>query len=145
MLWLMAGAALAKGAYDAYQGQEQAKDAEESGRASAALIREETAEEVRRLERENDYVMGRVRALQGASGIQANTGTAKIYRDAMQGEMQREIDWTKRAGESRAKIAHDTGQYTASAAKSRGASSLIGSGIRALSYADNYYGWTSKN
>jgi len=136
MVWVMAVVAAAKGINSLVQGNKQAKAAKKAGRESAAIIREQTAEAVRRAERQQKYVMGETTAGIAASGIHMS-GSAKSYRDSMYEEMERNIAWTQRAGDMQAQQALKQGGYAASAAKAQGISGAIGA---AGSIAEIMYG-----
>lgn len=123
-------------------GAKRSKDNQEAaGRASAELIRKETAEEVRLMERENEYLLGQTSARTGASGIQMS-GTAEMYRTSMSEEMDRAVEWAKDAGEARADYALKSGSYAGKTAMRSGISSAIGyaGGIANAGYDAGWWG-----
>ena len=142
MVWVMAGIALAKGISSLVQGNKQAKAAKKAGRESAALIRKETTETVRRMDRDNKYILGESKAMSAAGGIH-DTGSTYDYRKSLEEEMTRAIDWTQQAGESRAKQAYKSGQYVASSAKSAGISGGLDSASKIYGLGSEAGWWGS--
>jgi hypothetical protein len=78
--------------------------AKKAARANAALIRMETAETVRRMERSNTRLGKQAEAASFGSNV-LMTGSNQRYIQDMQSEMARELRWTKEAGERAAKAA----------------------------------------
>lgn len=85
--------------------------ARKAGRAAAALIREEGAESLRRMERTQQFRVGAFRAGVAASGLlldKSSTGSALVQ---LEKEYQRQRDWFVRTNEQRARVARSSGNY----------------------------------
>ena len=114
------------GAYTAYKGAGEAKDAaqeqaykeKEMARESAAAIEAETAESVRRAKDKAAKVEGENRARAGGSGV-TMAGSLGIGLDAMSEEHSRQIDWMGKAGASKARMALMGGDMRSAAASAR--------------------------
>lgn len=136
MVWL---AAIGAGVSIA-GGYKASKKAKKAGRYNANLIRQETAEAVRRSKAQLSETLGYTRAAIAASGVQMS-GSAKAYTEAIDIEGRKQIGWIEKAGGLRAKAAKRSGTYIAGQAFSQGLQSGINQGISAF----NYYQYTSPN
>lgn len=107
-------------------GRQQQEAAERAGYAAAQLIRAETAEEIRRTQREFDYVFGQQRAILGASGVALTAGTPATQQQALRTEQSLQLAWIQRAGDLRRRAAERSGQYVGKQAFAQGVASGIG-------------------
>ena len=82
--------------------------AKQAGSSNAAADRAEAAESARREEVQNEETQARGRAAAAASGVTTG-GTPSLFLEAQEAEGKRQIDWLKRAGESRAKSSEREG------------------------------------
>ncbi len=76
--------------------------AKTAGESNAAAERAEAAEAARREEVQNEQLQARGRAAAAASGV-APGGTPSSFLEEQEAEGSRQVDWLRRAGESRAK------------------------------------------
>lgn len=117
-------ASIGVSALGAYSGRKSAKKAAKAakkrGRANYALIMDETREEVRRANLMNERQRTNYTNIIGASGVSAKSGTVRSTYRNMINEQDRQVDWTKRAGEQRAKVAKMQASYVAGQAKAQG-------------------------
>lgn len=97
--------------------------AREAGRANYDLIKMETAEQVRRIEMQNESRLGLLNARIGASGVKAR-GTPTVVRQAMEKEQAMQLDWTQKSGDSRAIAAKKQGSYIGAQAQAQGQSAM---------------------
>lgn len=134
MEFVAAGAA-AVGAVSSIIGGNKAKDAaREAGRANATLIQSETAEQLRRTRLQFEQQLGTTRAFIGASGVRMDVGTPKRYLNYMRQEQNRQLDWTQKAGDMRARAARKQGSYVGSQAFNQG----LAGGFAGISSAAGY-------
>lgn len=133
MVWWLAAAQGVLQIAGGIQGQQRA---EEAGRRAVALIREETAEEIRRTRREFDVVFGQQQAILGVSGARTTIGTPYVQTEALRQEQSLQLAWLERAGELRARAAEASGQYVAQQQFASG----VGGGLQAFGQAyQSYY------
>lgn len=95
-----------------YGGVEGAKAAEQAGKEASTLIRQETAESVRRSKAQNRQVEGATVATVGGSGVKMS-GSTQNYYNAMVLENQSQTDWLQYSGDKRAEQAIKQGGYVA--------------------------------
>lgn len=95
----------AMSAREQYKAGEQAKDI---GRANAAAIAAETEERVRVVQEENRRRESAARARAAASGLSG--ASSEIYINALMETGRQDIDWLRKAGESRESAALSEGQ-----------------------------------
>ena len=137
------GVGLALAAYQTFSALRSKKKAKRAGKKAARLIMEETQETLRRLKLDQKNTLGTLTARAGASGVRMGGSTA-AYRDRMTMEMQQELDWTLRAGQTRARQAKKQGGYVGQAAGNQGVSSalsILGS-VAETGYNANWWGGT---
>ena len=99
--------------------------AKKAGKIAANLVREETAEELRRMDRDFAQLEGRAVTSVGASGIHMDGSSLNVIKD-MESEFGRQREWTERSGEMRAKQARSSGNATASNIRYSGLSQAVG-------------------
>lgn len=104
--------------------KKSAKAAKEAGKAQAALIREETTEELRRMDRDFEQLKGTAMATIGASGLQMEGSAALVMAD-LESEIGAQREWTERAGGMRAYAAIKGASATASNIRAAGISQAI--------------------
>jgi hypothetical protein len=75
------------------------------GRKAADLQMLETREAVRRLQLSAGQAISTARARGAASGIEADSSVLTTYLHAMQSELERQVDWTMKAGAASARLA----------------------------------------
>ena len=93
-----------------YSGIEQAKAAEEAEKIAeknAQMMEAETAEQAKRLAKEQDRTEGLTRAMAAASGVGGESQQAMI--EDMERTHAGELAWMKKAGASRASITRQEG------------------------------------
>jgi len=134
--WVAAGAAAVGAVSSIIGGNKAKKQAKEAGKANAALIQAETAEQIRRTQMQFDQQLGLTRAMIGASGV-TMTGTPVRYLEFMSNEQRKQLEWTKKAGDMRAKAARKQGSYVGGQAYSAGVQQGIGYIGQAASYASS--------
>ena len=133
MQFVAAGAAVVGAASSIIGGNKAKKKAKEAGKANAALIQAETAEQIRRTRLQFNQQLGLTRAMIGASGV-TRTGTAQRYLNFMNQEQQKQLAWTQKAGDMRAKAARKQGSYVGGQAFNQG----MAGGFAGISSAANY-------
>ncbi len=99
---------LATGLYTAKQQYDAGKQAEEIQDRNAQRVREETAEQARRLDLDQRRARAQLVARAEASGLKT-TGSTSVYLDEFDKENTHQLDWLNRSGESRASIFEDIG------------------------------------
>lgn len=104
MAWWMAIPAVISTVSSIMGAQEGQEAAEEAGEYSAAAVRSETAEAVRRANLQQEATLGTATAAIGGSGVQM-AGTPQNYMDFLSSEMTAQTDWMARSGELRAQAA----------------------------------------
>ncbi len=134
--WVAAGAAAVGAVSSIIGGNKAKKKAKEAGKANEALIRAETAEQIRRTQMQFDQQLGLTRAMIGASGV-TMTGTPVRYLEFMRNEQRKQLEWTKKAGDMRATAARKQGSYVGGQAYSAGVQQGIGYIGQAASYASS--------
>ncbi len=150
----MAWGAIAGIAISAVQGAKAKRDADKAGgsaqdrakragKANYGLIMAEMTEETRRTKAMNRDARFKFKSTIGASGVK-NTGTAfKSYTDLVD-EQDRQLDWTRRAGISRANAAKEQGSYIGgqamSQAKAQGNAAMYNGLGNAATIAINEWG-----
>ena len=134
MAWFAVGVTVATSLYGASQARKAGKASEELGGINAAFIREETAEESRRLRFEQEKTSGRSRAVIAASGFKSGRRTmgasSRAYLKQLKDVQQRELAWLQKSGASRADIARRGGLIEGQRLKSQ-AVGLYGQAISA--------------
>ena len=132
MAWFAVGITVATSLYGASQSRKAGKQSEELGRVNAAFIRQETAEESRRLRFEQAKTAGRSRAVIAASGFRSGGKTvgasSRSYLQQLKEVQQKELAWLQKSGTSRANIATRGGQVEGQRLKSQ-ATGLYGQAI----------------
>ena len=143
---LLAGTA---SAVHTYQQQEEAKDdikdaekkAEKEARriadANADRMEAETAEEVRRVGNERERAAGRLRAKLASSGVRG--ASPQSYIDAFLSERDREIDWIRTSGQSRADLTRSNVNVSKSNPQGGSLTQLFSSGANAFSSGYSWY------
>ena len=137
--WIAAGSSIVGGISSIIGGQKADKKAREAGRANARLIQTETNEQLRRTRREFDMMRGEAVAMIGASGVKFR-GTPAAYLRDMKQEQDRQLAYTKMAGEKRAKAARKQGSYIGQSARMQGLTAGFQAFGGAASYASNVIG-----
>ena len=111
---------------------------ERTASINANLIREETGEEVRRLERDIAQSEGLMTAMSAASGVQMS-GSRSLYAQDTRKENRAQLDWLKRSGFQKAEVVRRGGQLQSSQLKSKSASQAFqGFGKIAQGLYSNY-------
>ena len=132
MAWFAVGITVATTLYGASQSRKAGKAAEELGGVNAAYIREETAEETRRLRFEQERTLGRSRAVIAASGFRSGKesmgASSRAYMATLKDVQEKELTWLQKSGESRADIAQRGGMVEGQRLKSQ-ATGLFGQAI----------------
>ncbi len=135
MAWFAIGIAavgVATSVYGAVQSKKAGKEAEVLGGMNAAFIRQETAEEARRLRFEQERTLGRSRSVIAASGFRSGKksmgASSKAYMTTLKGVQQKELAWLAKSGASRADIAQRGGMVEGQRLKSQ-ATGLFGQAI----------------
>lgn len=103
--------AVALAGVSAVQQVEAAGDAKRAARANARALEAETAEEARRLKKEQASQESKSRALAAASGGGGQSQTS--FMESQKKEHANELDWLKRSGSSRASSARAGGSLAA--------------------------------
>lgn len=96
--------------------------AKSQAKQNAGLIRMETKETLRRLDRDNIFRLGEAKATYGAAGVLME-GTPGQVVNQMQLEYLRQRRWVERVGEQRARVASKGGGYVGMADVYSGVSS----------------------
>lgn len=107
------------------------KEAEKLARREAELIGMETEEELRRMEFQQEQILGETRASIGASGLQLS-GSSKSFLDSMEEQFGLERDWLQASGAGRADFAREGGASARRTMETQGQTALIqgvGSGL----------------
>lgn len=127
MVWpaVAAGVSIASSLYSGLSGKKAQKAAAKTARMNAKLIQQETAETIRRTRMQNEQMLGQTKVMQAAAGV-ANRGTVTEYRDFMEDEQQRQLDWTQRAGDQQAAIVKRGGQLQGNQAMTQGVLGALG-------------------
>lgn len=122
------GLQVASSLYSFGKSRKAAKQAKKAGRAAAKLIKEETAETLRRKEIADAFVEGEGVARLAASGMRLS-GTPNDYLNFLAEQRDLENAWTMRSGKLRAKQAKYTGTAQADALRDQGIMDLMGAGM----------------
>jgi hypothetical protein len=128
---ILAGAGLALATISGISGANKAKQA---GRMNAALIREETEEESRRMLNDIKTSEGMSAALSAASGVQVS-GSRELSIESVKKENKAQLDWLKKSGEKKAQIAAKGGQFQSSQIRSQTLGNVVSG---AASMYNNY-------
>lgn len=127
-MWWAAAASVISGVMGMRSGKKGEKAAKEAARENARLQRMETQEELRRMDRTEAFRQGEARALAGARGIRADTGSTRRVLDESAAEYTRQREWVAETGAQRANIAAKGGEGVGRAQQQQGASQIV-SGI----------------
>lgn len=84
--------------------------ARKAAKENSNLIRMETAENLRRMDRQHLFRVGEAKAWIGASGL-LQTGSVNAALNNMELEYMRQRQWVEDTGAQRARIAGKSGQY----------------------------------
>lgn len=95
--------------FNAVSGIRASRDARRQGEANAKMEEAKTAEEARRLQREQSDVEAMSRAAVAASGTTGQGSQALVLKD-MKEEHARELKWLKTVGASNANLARREGR-----------------------------------
>ena len=112
------------------------KDAKKLGKKNAEYIRQETSEQVRRLELAQEQVIAKTKGAQAGSGIELGGGTVDTYIAEMKNNFAKELDWLKKSGKSRAAIAKEGGNVANAQAQAAG----WGTAAQSISMLVGWYG-----
>ena len=104
-----------------YQAQQQARKA---ARESSKLIRFETTEQLRRMDRAQMFRMGEAVSQYAGAGLSLEGTTARVLMD-MESEYYKQRLYTKRVGEQRAKAARQGASYVGVPQMVQGASNIL--------------------
>ena len=108
-------------------GAQGAGAARRAGERSAELIEEETAEQIRRTERDFNFTLGQQQSVLGASGVNIQGGTAAAIARDQQREADRQLEWIRRAGYLRQREAKAAARGAARQSAGSGISGALGS------------------
>ena len=127
--WQIAAAAVSIGS-SLFGGNKAKKQAAQLASANINLIKAETAEELRRMEKTQEQVMGQASAVAAASGfdVSRKTGGESDYNRYF-GELEDEYGerkkWTKRQGQARIRVAAAGGNAAKTQIESNQRSDII--------------------
>lgn len=131
MIGLLSGFSAASSFLSGVSGFKSSRKASESAmntaKYNANLIKQQTAEQVRRAQMQQDQLLGESRAAIGGSGV-TNSGSPAQYLQAIETEGSRQIDWMEKSGSMQADLAIRQGKQAANAYDAQGTMGLI-SGI----------------
>lgn len=113
-----------------------AKKAKRLGAENVALIGLETEETLRRMEKTQAQLEGEATARVAASGF-TGKGSVEKYFEELETEYKSQVDWTKRVGEQRKKVAAAGGSAAASQIKTAGITGAIGAGAMAAGWYES--------
>ncbi len=121
MVWgavIGAGLAIAQGVASKSSADKQAEKAKETARFNAKHIELETAESIRRMDIQNEQVLGSMNAIMGGSGVMLDRGgTTTNNIELMTREQQLQRDWAELAGKNEAAIVRRGGNLQSSSIK----------------------------
>lgn len=113
-----------------------ASDARKQGRANQRALQEQTAEESRRLRRQQLETEQRGAAAAAASGTGAGSTSQTSYLDQMRRDHLDELSWLRKSGASRANAARTEGNL----AGKQATATALGSAASTASNAYSYFG-----
>lgn len=113
-----------------------ASDARKQGRANQRVLHEQTAEEVRRLQKQQFETEQRGAAAAAASGTGAGSTSQIAYLDQMRKDHRDELAWLRKSGSSRARAAGMEGRL----ASKQATAAALGSAASTASNAYSYFG-----
>ena len=125
MVWPLVALGAAQAGMSLYSGMSGAKKARKAGKATADMIRMETAIAERRAKRDLSELMKQARGAAYNSGIQMSGSTDKYVRE-LEYRGYEGISDIRRIGAAQAKAAKAGGQATASSLALQGISGAIG-------------------
>lgn len=128
--WVMAAFAAAGTAIQA----NAASDARKQGRTNERALREQTAEEARRLRQEQLDTESRAAAAAAASGTGFGSDSQKSVLESMRNQHHAELSWLKKSGSSRAAAAKMEGKIAGKQAMAGALSSAASTASSAYSY-----------
>ncbi len=99
-------------------GDSASRRAKRAGAANYSLIMAEMSEEIRRTKAMNQDARFKFKSTLGASGVK-NTGSAFKSFTELVDEQDRQLEWTREAGKSRANAAKEQGSYVGKNAMSQ--------------------------
>lgn len=117
MVWgavIGAGLSIASGVMSNNAAKDSARAARQTARFNAENIEAETAESIRRMDIQNEQVLGSMQAIMGASGVLTDNGTANYNYVSMETEQLAQREWAQESGDRQAAIVRRGGQLQSS-------------------------------
>lgn len=133
----------ASAGYSIYSSEQAAKEAEDIADANARREAMEAEEMAQRQEKEAAREESLARARAAASGVGGES--QDIYLEELSRTNQREIDWIRQSGRSRAAITRQSGASAASQARREGVSAGLAGLGQAASYGSDWYSAASRS
>jgi len=130
---IAAGISVVSGLLGASSSRKQARQAKSLARTNVELSREETAENLRRMNLERGRSLSMGRAAAGASNLQMSGSTSQ-YLQAMNQQWKSDMRWEERRAAIEQKRLTQGGQATASQIRAGGVASLLGGVQTAVGY-----------
>jgi hypothetical protein len=109
-MWWMAAIGVAQGIVQYSQGKKAEKMAGGTAKKNAALVKLETKEKLRRMDRTQSFRLGEAKARMGASNLQLEGSSQQNSLDSIQQEYLTQRDWLAETGARREDIAKKGGQ-----------------------------------
>ena len=129
---------LASGVFQFASAQKAANEQEDIADQNAKREKEEAEELAQRAEDTAAREESLARARAAASGVGGKS--TNLYISDLTKRNQREIDWMRKSGKSKAKITQREGRAAASATRSQGAGSLFSSIGKSVDYGYSEWG-----
>ena len=141
IIMIAATAYSVKTGMDAASAQEAAAaEAERIGRENAAIIEEETREEMKRTSEAQRQERGRAGAIAAASGMAVTEeGSVGTFLDNVDEAHTEALAWLQKSGANRARIAELGGNYTAMQGRAGASSTRAGVVSNVANSASNIY------
>lgn len=135
MSWVAAAVAAVGAISSMFSANAEARKIKKIGQLNERVIRQETAEEMRRFERESQETIGQSRAAMGASGLSTESKSFSTFLQDQQTEAWRQLSFIRSSGISRAQAARAGANQQASGVRAAGMSSFISGAANAANYA----------
>jgi len=122
-MWWASAISAGLSLFGAGESKEAGRQARRIGGMNADAQRAETGEELRRMGKQHRFTEGAARATAAASGFSQRKGDSQAsYISSMISEHARQREWTRKSGESKAKILEQGGElaYQQSKAEATG-------------------------
>lgn len=123
---IMAVAAVASGVMSYKASATAAKQQKNIAEANAQRIAAEKAEQLRKMQLDQDRTLSQARAAAAASGVSVE-GTQKTYIEQMRESFKAEQDWLRSASTSQQAITRAEGSMQAGITRAQGTAALVGS------------------